>query len=67
MAGDIAIIDTVEAKIAVENRQLSLEQAKVKLMQSALQLANFLWIDNVPVELQSNVIPNPNHATTSPR
>ncbi len=60
LAGDIAIIDTVEAKIAVENRQLSLEQAKVKLMQSALQLANFLWIDNVPVELQSNVIPNPN-------
>jgi outer membrane protein TolC len=58
LAGDIAIIDTVEAKIAVENRQLSLEQAKVKIMQKSLELSNFLWIDNIPVELQPNVIPN---------
>ena len=58
LAGDRAIIDTVEAKIAVENRQLSLEQAKVKLMQKTLELSNFLWINDVPVELQSNVIPD---------
>ncbi|MEM9142901.1 MAG: TolC family protein, partial [Bacteroidota bacterium] len=31
LAGDIAAIDTVEAKIAVDNRALSLEQAKVAL------------------------------------
>ena len=58
LAGDVAIIDTVEAKIAVENRQLSLEQAKVKLMQTSLQLSNFLWINDVPVELQPNIIPD---------
>ncbi|MBW1298028.1 TolC family protein [Aquimarina litoralis] len=59
LAGDKAIIDTVEAKITVQNRQLSLEQAKVKLMKSALQLSNYLWIgNNIPVELQPNVIPD---------
>ena len=58
LAGDIAIIDTVEAKIAVQNRALGLEQAKVKLMKKSLALSNFLWISDVPVELQDNVIPN---------
>ncbi|WP_343488101.1 TolC family protein [Allomuricauda sp. d1] len=58
LAGDIAAIDTVEAKIAVQNRALSLEQAKVRLMQKSLELSNFLWIEDVPVELQSNVIPD---------
>ena len=58
LAGDVAIIDTVEAKIAVENRALSLEQAKVKLIKRSLELSNFLWIENFPVELQPNVIPD---------
>ena len=57
-AGDIATIDTVEAKIAMQNRALSLEQAKVKFRNKSLELSNFLWIgDNIPVELQPNVIP----------
>lgn len=57
-AGDIAAIDTVEAKIAMQSRALSLEQAKVKLMKRSLELSNFLWMnDNVPVELQAGVIP----------
>lgn len=58
LAGDIAMIDTVEAKIAVRNRALGLEQAKVKLMKRSLELSNFLWIDDVPVELQPEVIPD---------
>ncbi|NKI31561.1 TolC family protein [Croceivirga thetidis] len=58
LAGDVALIDTVEAKIAVENRQLSLEQAKVSLMKRSLELSNFLWIENVPVELQEDVVPD---------
>jgi len=58
-AGDIAAIDTVEAKIAMQSRALSLEQAKVKLMNRSLELSNFLWMnDNVPIELQPNVIPD---------
>ncbi len=58
LAGDRAIIDTVEAKIAVQNRALSLEQAKVKLMKKSLELSNFLWLNDLPVELQPNVIPD---------
>ncbi|WP_317130239.1 TolC family protein [Aggregatimonas sangjinii] len=60
-AGDVAAIDTVEAKIAVQTRALGLEQAKVKLMKRSLELSNFLWMnDNVPVEIQPNVIPDVN-------
>ncbi|MEM9361602.1 MAG: TolC family protein [Bacteroidota bacterium] len=58
LAGDIAVIDTVEAKIAVQNRALSLEQAKVKLMKRSLELSNFLWLNDLPVELQPNVVPD---------
>ncbi len=58
LLGDKAAIDTVEAKITYQNRQLGLEQAKVKLTKAAMQLSNFLWLENnVPVELQPNVIP----------
>lgn len=61
VSGDIAAIDTVEAKIAFQNRALSLEQAKVKLMKRSLELSNFLWMnDDIPVELQTNVIPDTN-------
>lgn len=64
MVGQVAAIDTVEAKIALQNRALSLEQAKVKLMKTSLNLSNFLWIDNVPLELQSNIIPDIEVANT---
>ncbi|WP_273568287.1 TolC family protein [Maribacter halichondriae] len=61
LAGEVAAIDTVEAKIAVQDRALNLEQAKVKLMNKSLELSNFLWLnDNVPVELQPNVVPEIN-------
>lgn len=57
--GDIAAIDTVEAKIAMQSRALSLEQANVKLMKRSLELSNFLWLnDNIPIEVQPNVIPD---------
>ena len=58
LAGDIAVIDTVEAKIAVQNRALSLEQARVKLMKRSLELSNFLWLNDLPIELQPNVVPD---------
>ncbi|GLU43526.1 TolC family protein [Allomuricauda sp. NBRC 101325] len=58
LAGDIAMIDTVEAKIAVNNRALGLEQAKVKLMKKSLEVSNYLWIEDVPVELQPGVMPD---------
>jgi len=58
LVGERAMIDTVEAKIAVQNRALSLEQAKVQLLKKSLQLSNFLWIEDIPIELQSNVLPD---------
>ncbi|MEY8781832.1 TolC family protein [Allomuricauda sp. XS_ASV26] len=58
MAGEVAMIDTVEAKIAVRNRDLGYQQAKVKLMKKSLELSNYLWIEDVPVELQPGVRPN---------
>lgn len=59
LSGDIAAIDTVEAKIAYQNRALSLTQAEVKLRNEALKLSNFLWMPNdVPVELEDHVIPD---------
>ncbi|TPN81249.1 TolC family protein [Aquimarina algicola] len=61
MAGDKAAIDTVEAKIAFQNRALSLEQAKVKLTKRSLDLSNFLWLEgDIPVQLRPNVIPDNN-------
>lgn len=58
-AGDIAAIDTVEAKIAVQNRALELEQAGVRFRNKSLELSNFLWgNDNIPLELQPNVLPD---------
>lgn len=59
IAGDLASIDTVEAKIAYQNRALSLTQAEVNLRNKALELSNFLWMaDNTPVELREEVIPD---------
>lgn len=61
LSGEIAAIDTVEAKIVVQDRALGLEQAKVRLMNKSLELSNFLWLNNnTPVELQSNVVPDTN-------
>ncbi|WP_431134259.1 TolC family protein [Psychroserpens mesophilus] len=64
-AGDKAQIDATEANITVKNRALGLEQSRVKLMKAALDLSTFLWLnDNIPVEIQANVIPDINIETT---
>ena len=59
--GDKPAIDSVEAKIIVRNRLLSLEDANLKLTKSKLELANFLWLENnIPLELQDSLIPEEN-------
>lgn len=59
--GQVAAIDTVEAKIVVQDRALSLEQAKVRLMKKSLEVSAFLWLNNnTPVELQPNIVPDYN-------
>ncbi len=58
--GDIAAIDTLEAQIAVQNRMLGLQEAELELQKKTLELSNFLWIENFPVELRQDVLPNMN-------
>lgn len=55
--GDKPAIDSTEAGIVVRNRALSLEDSKLKLTKARLELSNFLWLDNIPLELQDNIIP----------
>lgn len=57
-AGDRPAIDSVEAGILVKSRQLSLEQSRLKLVKSKLELSNYLWFDNnLPLELQDFITP----------
>lgn len=57
--GENAEIDATEARIAMNNRKLGLEQSRVKLMKARLELSNFLWLENnLPVELQPSVVPD---------
>lgn len=56
--GDKPAIDSIEAGIIIKNRKINLQEAELKLMKAKLDLATFLWIENVPVELQENIIPD---------
>ena len=60
-AGDKPAIDSVEAGIIVKNRRLNLEQSRIKVVKSGLELSNFLWLENnIPFELQPNIVPEEN-------
>ena len=61
--GDKPAIDSVETGIAVKNRELSLENAILKLNKSRLDLANYLWINNVPIEPAEDLKPERNLST----
>jgi outer membrane protein TolC len=56
--GDKPAIDSVEAGIIVKTRHWNLEESKLKLAKSKLELSNFLWLeDNIPIELQDHIVP----------
>lgn len=60
-AGDKPAIDTVEARITVNNRKLSLEKSRIKFIKSSLELSNYLWLtNNTPIELKEDIIPDKN-------
>ncbi|AXT20353.1 TolC family protein [Flavobacteriaceae bacterium AU392] len=55
--GEKPEIDITEARIAFQNRKLNLEAASLKARKAALIVSNYLWLDNIPVELQDYVVP----------
>lgn len=59
--GDMPAIDTLEARIALNNRKLNLEKARIKFVKTSLELSNYLWMNNnTPIEVQDNVVPDVN-------
>jgi len=56
--GEIATIDSVEAAITVQDRQVNLEQSKLEFQNGALAISNYLWNKSEqPLELDANFIP----------
>lgn len=57
--GDVPSIDTLEAGIQVQDRQLSLQQAQLDFANASAQLSVYLW-DNglIPLELADNTFPS---------
>lgn len=59
--GDFPAIDTLEARITLNDRKLNLEKSRIKFVKSSLELSNYLWLnDNTPIELQDGMLPNVN-------
>lgn len=55
--GDLPAVDTADAQVTLLDRQVLLEQAKVDFQNARLFLSNYLWDDNAPRELPTNVMP----------
>ncbi len=64
--GDRPAIDTLEAGIQVQNRQLLLQQAQLEFKNRSAYLQVFLWAEGrIPLELDPNTIPSLTTETTS--
>jgi outer membrane protein TolC len=56
--GNKPAIDTLEALILLQNRQLHAQEAQVAFTNAGLVLSNYLWYQNqVPLELQAGLVP----------
>lgn len=58
--GDKPAIDTTEITINLLQRKLQLENANLKFLKAQNEVSNFLWLDNIPIELKENNIPEAN-------
>ncbi|EDM43392.1 hypothetical protein SCB49_00045 [unidentified eubacterium SCB49] len=56
--GDKAAIDITEARIIFQNRKLELEATKLKRRKAALKVSNYLWLNEIPLQLEDQVVPN---------
>ncbi len=56
--GEQASIDSVEAKITLQDREVALQQAIIDLQNNRLALSNYLWSANeIPLELPEDAAP----------
>lgn len=56
--GDVPAIDTLEAFIQVQVREVSLNQAKLSYQNATLDLSNYLWFENnTPLEITNQLKP----------
>ncbi|AFK03245.1 putative outer membrane protein [Emticicia oligotrophica DSM 17448] len=56
--GEAAAIDSIEARITVQDRSIALEQSMLEFQNASLALSNYLWNSSEqPLELSSNFIP----------
>lgn len=57
--GDEAPIDSVEAKIELQNREVNYNSAKIDYINSSFKLNTYLWADNfTPLDLTDKTIPS---------
>lgn len=60
LIGDKPPIDSVEASITVQDRQLQLAKSNIEMQNSMLVLSNHLWSDkSTPLELPARAVPQP--------
>ncbi|MFG6687393.1 TolC family protein [Mariniflexile sp. HNIBRBA6329] len=63
--GEMSAIDTLEARIALNDRKLNLEKSRIKYLKASLELSNYLWLnDNTPIEIKDHIIPDTNTLET---
>ncbi|MBP9152705.1 MAG: TolC family protein [Flavobacteriales bacterium] len=57
-AGDRSAIDTLEASIQLQNRQLSLQQAQLEFKNTAALLSIYMWQNGqIPMEIDERTVP----------
>ncbi|WP_142783617.1 TolC family protein [Changchengzhania lutea] len=57
--GERPAIDTLEARITLNNRKFNLEKSRIKFIKAALESSNYLWLgDNIPIEINEGSVPN---------
>jgi outer membrane protein TolC len=58
LGGDVPAIDTLEAFIQVQVREVSLNQAKLSYQNAGLDLSSYLWFENnIPLEITNKLKP----------
>lgn len=56
--GDLATVDTVEASVEVQRREISLQESRMEYMNSTLMLSTYCWSpDGQPMELTPGLMP----------